>query len=176
MQAPAGGAAEGNVPMTTTAGTSTSSTSSTATGSAEAGVRAVLAQYVEAHARRDPEAILAFFADGAARYNLAPPLQQGAGTMVGDVEGVRSWLATFDGPVVLEHRDLEVAADGAVAFAYALTKMTAKPVGAPEPFSFWLRSTFGLRLLDGGWRIVHEHESTPFYMDGSFRAAVDLEP
>jgi ketosteroid isomerase-like protein len=164
---------------TTSSSSSTSSTSSRTTtdgGAPEAEVRAVLAEYVEAHARRDPEAILAFFADGAARYNLAPPLQQSAGTMVGDVEGVRAWLAGFDGPVVLQHRDLDVAADGTVAFAFALTKMTAKPVGAPEPFSFWLRSTFGLRLVDGRWRIVHEHESTPFYMDGSFRAAVDLEP
>ena len=24
--------------------------------------------------------------------------------------------------------------------------------------------------------IVHEHESVPFYMDGSFRAAIDLKP
>jgi ketosteroid isomerase-like protein len=156
--------------------TTSSSTPTTAGPAAEGEVRAVLAEYVEAHARRDAEAILAFFADGAARYNLAPPLRQGAGTMVGDVEGVRAWLAGFDGPVVLEHRDLDVAVDGGVAFAYALTMMTAKPVGAAEPFSFWLRSTFGLRLLDGRWRIVHEHESTPFYMDGSFRAAVDLEP
>jgi uncharacterized protein (TIGR02246 family) len=154
--------------------TTTSSTS--AGGTAEADVRAVLAEYAEAHARRDPEAILSFFTDDAVRYNLAPPLRQASGTMVGDVEGVRAWLAGFDGPVVLEHRDLDVAADGDVAFAHALTKMTAKPVGAPDPFSFWLRSTFGLRLLDGRWRIVHEHESTPFYMDGSFRAAVDLEP
>jgi ketosteroid isomerase-like protein len=155
--------------------TTTSSTPTTA-GTAEAQVRAVLAQYVEAHARRDAEAILGFFTDGAARYNLAPPLRQSAGTMVGDVEGVRRWLAGFDGPVLLEHRDLDVVADESVAFAHALTKMTACPVGAPEPFSFWLRSTFGLRLLDGRWRIVHEHTSTPFHMDGSFRAAVDLEP
>jgi ketosteroid isomerase-like protein len=161
--------------MTATSSPTTGSTTM-ADATADAQVRAVLAEYVEAYARRDPEAILAFFADDAARYNLAPPLRQSAGTMVGDVEGVRAWLAGFDGPVVLEHRDLVVAAEAAVAFAFALTKMTAKPVGAPEAFSFWLRSTFGLRLLDGRWRIVHEHSSTPFYMDGSFRAAVDLEP
>jgi PhnB protein len=28
----------------------------------------------------------------------------------------------------------------------------------------------------GAWKIVHEHSSTPFYMDGSYRAAVDLKP
>lgn len=173
MQAPAGGAAEGNAPMITS--TSPDNTS-TATGTAEAEVRAVLAAYVDAHARRDAESILGVFTDGATRYDLAPPLQQGPGTMVGDVDGVRAWLATFDGPVLLQHRDLEVAVDGTVAFAYALTRMTATPAGAPSSFSFWLRSTFALRLVDGRWWIVHEHQSTPFHMDGSFRAAVDLEP
>jgi ketosteroid isomerase-like protein len=154
----------------------TTTSTSITTPTAEAEVRAVLEEYAGAHARRDAEAILAFFAEDATRYDLAPPLQQGPGTMVGDVEGVRAWLATFDGPVLLEHRDLDVAVDGTVAFAHALTRMTATPVGAPSSFSFWLRSTFGLRLVQGRWRIVHEHQSTPFHMDGSFRAAVDLEP
>ena len=34
----------------------------------------------------------------------------------------------------------------------------------------------GLRRIDGAWRITHRHDSTPFYMDGSYRAATDLEP
>ena len=156
--------------------TTTTSSRSAATRTAEAEIRAVLAEYVEAHARRNAESILGFFMDGAVRYNLAPPLRQSAGTMVGDVEGLAAWLAGFDGPVLLEHRDLDVAVDGSVAFAHALTRMTATPAGAPASFSFWLRSTFGLRLLEGRWRIVHEHQSTPFHMDGSFRAATDLEP
>jgi ketosteroid isomerase-like protein len=28
----------------------------------------------------------------------------------------------------------------------------------------------------GAWKIAHEHTSVPFYMDGSFRAAIDLKP
>ncbi len=154
----------------------TTSTSTTATTTAQAEVRAVLEEYAQAYARRDPEAILAFFAAGAARFDLAPPLQQAPGTMVGDVAGVAAWLASFDGPVRFEHRDLVVTTGGDVALAHALTKMTATPAGAPEPFSFWFRSTFGLQRLDGRWRLVHEHQSTPFHMDGSFRAATDLEP
>jgi hypothetical protein len=30
--------------------------------------------------------------------------------------------------------------------------------------------------IDDRWRITHEHNSTPFYMDGSYRAATDLVP
>jgi ketosteroid isomerase-like protein len=85
-------------------------------------------------------------------------------------------LATFDGPVQLEHRDPQVTASGDLALVHALTRMTATPAGAPESFSFWYRSTFGLRRIDSEWRIVHQHDSTPFHMDGSFRAAVELEP
>ncbi|HEX4764804.1 MAG TPA: nuclear transport factor 2 family protein [Lichenihabitans sp.] len=40
----------------------------------------------------------------------------------------------------------------------------------------WARQTIGLERRDGRWTIVHEHTSTPFYMDGSLRAAVDLVP
>jgi ketosteroid isomerase-like protein len=39
-----------------------------------------------------------------------------------------------------------------------------------------LRSSFGLRRIAGTWRVVHQHDSTPFLMDGSFRAATDLQP
>lgn len=144
--------------------------------SGEDGVRGVLAGYVAAHAARDAEAILGAFSADAVRYTLAPPLRQDRDTAYGTVDGVRAWLATFDGPVVLEHRDLRVDLGGDVALAHGLTAMTATPAGAPASFTFWYRSTFGLRRAEGSWRIVHQHESTPFHMDGSFRAATDLEP
>ncbi len=146
------------------------------THTSEAQVRALLAQHTDAHARRDPAGILAVFAPEARRFDLAPPLQQAPGTLVGDLDGVTAWLATFDGPVVIEHHDLVVDVDGDLAFAHALTRMAATPAGEPEGFSFWLRSTYGLRRLSGRWSVVHEHQSVPFHMDGSFRAAVDLEP
>jgi len=40
----------------------------------------------------------------------------------------------------------------------------------------WFRDTFGFQRIKGKWKIAHEHESVPFYMDGSFKAAIDLEP
>jgi ketosteroid isomerase-like protein len=139
-------------------------------------VLAVLKAVRSAHAARDANAIIALYDGSAVRYTLAPPLQQESGTEYGDAEGLRKWLATFDGPVQLEHRDPQVTASGDLALVHALTRMTATPAGAPESFSFWYRSTFGLRRIDSEWRIVHQHDSTPFHMDGSFRAAVELEP
>ncbi len=45
-----------------------------------------------------------------------------------------------------------------------------------EKVDMWLRETLCFRKIDGKWKITHEHESVPFCMDGSFKAAVDLKP
>lgn len=45
-----------------------------------------------------------------------------------------------------------------------------------EKVDLWFRATLGFRKIAGQWKIVHEHSSVPFYMDGSFKAAVDLKP
>jgi PhnB protein len=45
-----------------------------------------------------------------------------------------------------------------------------------EETVWWSRLTVVLKRTPAGWHIIHEHNSVPFYMDGSFRAAVDLEP
>ena len=72
-------------------------------------------------------------------------------------------------------RDLKITVDGDLALCTGLERMGTEP-GSAQPFSLWLRSTLGLRRLDGKWWILHEHQSTPFHMDGSLRAATDLEP
>jgi ketosteroid isomerase-like protein len=139
-------------------------------------IHAILDEHAAAHADRDVERLLAVYTDGAVCYTLAPPLQQTSDTAYGTPEGLRRWFATFDGPVRITYRDPVITADGDVAFVHSLTSMTATPAGAPEGFTLWYRSTFGLRRVDGGWRITHRHDSIPFYMDGSVRAAIDLQP
>lgn len=142
----------------------------------ENAINSVLDAVVAAHAARDAHAILAEYHENAVRYTLAPPLQQRSGTAYGDVAGLDTWLATFDGPVHIEHLDRQITSEGDVAFAHMLSQMTATPAGARATFSFWYRTTVGLQRTDGRWQIVHHHDSTPFHMDGSFRAATDLEP
>jgi ketosteroid isomerase-like protein len=39
-----------------------------------------------------------------------------------------------------------------------------------------MRSTIGLRKIEGKWLVTHEHTSVPNYMDGSDKAAIDLKP
>ena len=45
-----------------------------------------------------------------------------------------------------------------------------------QQVDLWFRETLGFRKIDGKWTITHEHSSVPFYMDGSFKAAIDLKP
>jgi ketosteroid isomerase-like protein len=44
-----------------------------------------------------------------------------------------------------------------------------------EETELWFRQTMCLRKLGGKWRIAHEHDPVPFYMDDA-RAAIDVEP
>jgi len=140
------------------------------------GIHAVLDEFAATHAAHDVDGLFALYSDDLMSYSLAPPLQQGPNTPYGTLEGIRAWFAGFDGPVQLTSRDPVVSQDGDLAIAHTLTKMTATRAGQHESISIWYRSTFGLRRIDGSWRITHRHDSTPFYMDGSYRAATDLEP
>jgi ketosteroid isomerase-like protein len=117
-------------------------------------IHAVLDELAAAHAAHDADGLFALYT----------------------VDGTRAWFATFDGPVRLTFRDPVVSQDGDLAWARTFTHMLVTPAGQAESISVWYRSTFGLRRVDGSWRIAHRHDSTPFYMDGSFRAATDLEP
>ena len=143
---------------------------------AETDVHAVLDEFAAAHAVHDADGLFALYSDDLVAYSLAPPLQQGPDTPYGTVDGIRSWFAGFDGPVQITFRDPVVSQDGDLPLAHTLTQMRMTPAGQDESISLWIRSTFGLRRVDGSWLITHRHDSTPFYMDGSFRAATDHEP
>ncbi|WP_367128144.1 nuclear transport factor 2 family protein [Saccharothrix sp. HUAS TT1] len=123
----------------------------------------------------DADRLVADYLPDAVTFTLAPPLARTA-PEVTDPDALRAWFAGFDSAVDYEIRDLEVTAEGDLAFCRSLNRMSAVPRGHGEAFDLWFRSTVCLRRVDGAWRIAHEHTSTPFHMDGSFGAALDLEP
>ncbi|MFI1994111.1 YybH family protein [Actinoplanes sp. NPDC020271] len=122
----------------------------------------------------DVEAIMSHYAPGYVEYNLAPPLRQPSGP--GDGAQLKAWMAGFEKPPRREVTQLEITTDGDVAFATSLDRLSAVPRGATGGFSMWFRVTLGLRRIDGRWLVTHEHESVPFEMDGSLRAATGLTP
>ena len=122
----------------------------------------------------DVKAMTRYYAPQVVEFSLAPPLASLAdGT---DPAPTEQWIGTFVAPPKRTVTRLEITADGDVAFATSVDSLTATPRGMTEPFTMWYRVTLGLRRIDGKWLVTHEHSSVPFYMDGSFRAAVDLQP
>ncbi len=134
---------------------------------------AVLAEMHDAIAAGDAARALATCAPDTVVFDLAPPLVQSAGSRDEAVAALGGWIASFSAPPRLAHREPTVHVDGDVAFVHALTSMSGHKGG---DFTLWFRSTYGLRRVDGRWLIVHQHESVPFHMDGSFLAATGLEP
>jgi uncharacterized protein (TIGR02246 family) len=124
-----------------------------------------------AHAERDADAIVACYAKDALIYDLAPPL----GRRGIDRASVSDWLATWDGPITVDVRDDELIVEDDRAYTTALNRMVGTKRDG-EAVDLWFRTTMVFARSDGRWRIVHEHSSVPFHMDGSMRAAVDLKP
>ncbi|MGW6442376.1 YybH family protein [Lentzea sp. NPDC055074] len=141
----------------------------------EAAIRATFTEQEEGMRLRDPARVVARYAPDVVTATLAPPLRN-EGPAARDVESLAGWMAGFSGPITLEHRDLAVVVSGDVAFAHGLARLAAVPVGYPEGFSMWMRTTVGLQRREGRWLVTHVHDSVPFHMDGSFLAATDLEP
>jgi ketosteroid isomerase-like protein len=148
----------------------------------ETRIREVLSEHEAGYRTKDADQIVGHYAPEIVLFDLAPPLRRrrgqpadiGGGRLVDmtTADGVRTWLTGFgDAPFDYETRDLELAVGGEVAYAYCLSRM-----GSPGAFSLWFRTTFGLRKNAGDWWITHIHASTPFYMDETSKAALDLAP
>lgn len=138
----------------------------------EAAIHALVETVDQAHRRKDAAAIAACYTPDAVIYNLAPPLAR-HGIDLGELN---AWLDGWDGPVAREPHDFRVTVSGDLAVAHGLYRLAATTKAGGHAVSLWMRATVGLRRAGGDWRIVHEHTSVPFHMDGSFRAAVDLAP
>jgi ketosteroid isomerase-like protein len=133
-------------------------------------VHGVLESLQRAMHARDAAAVVALYAPDAMLYDLAPPLGDRP-----DEAALAMWLASWDGPVTESWRDLKVRVSGDLALCHGYVRVSTR-TKEHEDAAWWMRRTLGLTRTGESWRIVHEHGSVPFYMDGSSRAALDLEP
>jgi ketosteroid isomerase-like protein len=144
------------------------------TDSDKAAILKLMDSVRKAHQEKDAAGIVSHYVKGAVIFDLSPPLISPLGT---DAKAVQGWLETWDGPVDLAPRDIEITISGDLAFAYGFLELSGQPKAAEgQHISLWIRATLCFLRGDDGWRIAHEHTSVPFYMDGSFRAALDLKP
>jgi uncharacterized protein (TIGR02246 family) len=138
----------------------------------EAQIRQRIEDWAKALRAKDLEGVMSHYSPDLLAFDLAPPLQHRREAVR---KGLAEWFPTWDGPIGYEIRDLAVTAGDDVAFSHSLNRLTGRRTSG-ETTDVWVRSTVCFRKIAGEWRVVHEHSSVPFYMDGSYRAAVDLEP
>jgi ketosteroid isomerase-like protein len=136
----------------------------------ETAIKQAIAARNAALGARDVAGVVASGAAGLVSYSLAPPLEDTSGKA-----GLKAWFDTWDGPFGYEMRDLKIVAGDEIAFAHGLAHMTGRKTNG-EQVDLWFRQSVGLKKLHGAWKIVHEHDSVPFYMDGGLKAAIDLKP
>jgi ketosteroid isomerase-like protein len=139
-----------------------------------AAILALMESERKAHQAKDGAAIVSHFTRDAVIFDLSPPLLSPLGT---DAEAMQGWLDTWNGPVDLAPRDMKVTISGDSAFAHGFLELSGWPKAAEgEKISLWMRATLCFARVGDDWKIVHEHTSVPFRMDGSFEAALDLKP
>ena len=140
----------------------------------EAQIRMLIEHWANALRTKDAGRLVSQYAADNVMFVMAPPLQYTSNNSPGK-HGVEEWFATWGGPLGYEIRDQKITAGVDVAFSHSLNRMSGTKTDG-EKVDMWLRATLFFRKIGGEWKITHEHESVPFYMDGSYKAAIDLKP
>jgi len=137
----------------------------------KAAIEAVIKAFNKAVYDKDAAAVTALYASDAVLFDLAPPLSHQV-----DQKGLAEWFGGWAGPVESKSRDFKITVSGDAAFCHGLVQVSAVTRDTGENAVWWMRSTMCFVREGGAWKIAHDHTSVPFHMDGSFRAATDLEP
>jgi uncharacterized protein (TIGR02246 family) len=140
----------------------------------DAKIRELVNDWAKAVKSKDAERAVSSYAPDLTSFNIAPPLRERL-TRKQYRDNLKAWFETFDGPMDFEVRELEVKVGDDVAFAHMVNRVGGKKKNG-ERDDTWVRATICFSRINDNWLVVHEHVSVPFYMDGSFKAAVDLKP
>jgi ketosteroid isomerase-like protein len=150
----------------------------------EGQIRKLIDAWAKALGAKDIDGVMSNYASEVVSFDLATPLRQRVGTAAYR-KGLQEWFSTFQDSIGYEIRELEIAVSGDLGVAHSINHMSGKRkigentdihVQPGEEMDVWVRSTIVFRKINGKWVITHEHVSVPFYMDGSYRAAIDLKP
>jgi PhnB protein len=141
----------------------------------EVAIGAALEVRARAIRAKDADATISCYGPEPVRYDLAPPLAT-VGGQARDRGDLIAWFDTWRGPIRYDLSNFSIAVGGDLGFAYGFVEIGGAKQDRPAAHTIWVRQTVCLRKLGDAWKIVHEHTSTPFYMDGSQKAAVDLAP
>jgi ketosteroid isomerase-like protein len=127
---------------------------------AEGEIGALIERWADAVRRHDLEGILANHDRDIVMFDVPPPLQS---------RGMNEYKKTWDlffkyhqPSQAFDVEEMTITAGQDVAFAVAIMRCGSATKTAPATEEgFLFRLTVGLRLVDGAWRVVHEHHSVP---------------
>ena len=131
----------------------------TNSSSNEAAVRAHLDKWLEASRAMDIEAIMACYVPGAVSYDCHSAFQ--FRDLVAHRKHLEACFPHMVGPITIDLLELAITAGDNVAFCHATMRCACKGQSGEEHRS-WLRSTIGLKKIDGRWLVAHDHCSAPF--------------
>jgi len=141
-------------------------------GTTEAIIRERVEDWAKALRTRNIDGVASFYAPGIVSFDLPPPLRY-----AGTDNKRRAWQNFFAariGPVGYEVRDLNVTAQGDLAFVYSVNHVSGR-LASGHITDLWVRWTACFRRIDGVWLIVHDHVSVPADIKLG-QAALNLTP
>ena len=120
-------------------------------------IEALIRRWVDAIDRADLPGTLADHTEDIIMFDVPPPHagNRGMAEYAAAWPEFMQWQASG---ALFELSELDVTADGDVAYAFALLRCGLPEWYEAEPDK-WLRLTLGLRREGGRWRIAHEHHS-----------------
>jgi ketosteroid isomerase-like protein len=136
----------------------------------EQNIRATIDARANAIRTKNVQGVRRCFTDDSIGFYLAPPLRESP-----QHEDLAGWFATWHASIGYESRDLKITSGDDIAYSHSLSHLTGTRSDG-ERTDVWFRETLCFRRIGGQWLITHIHESLPMYMDGTFRAAIDLKP
>lgn len=136
-------------------------------------VRAMLDSWARALRTKDAAAVTAHYVPDIVTFDLDPPLQHNGAEALR--KGLDDWFKSWRGNIGYEMTGLDIATSGDLAVSRSLNRLSGERTDGTKS-DVWFRVTVACRKIGGAWKMFHEHASVPFYMDGSYRAAIDLRP
>lgn len=140
--------------------------------STEREIRQLIDNGAEAIRAKHVDGSLSNYAPDVLSFDVVNPLQ--ASGLDALRKRLEEWLASFQGPIDYELRDVTLTAGDDVAFSHSLNRVNATRLDGTSIDTWW-RPTVGYRKTGGTWTIAHVHNSVPMDIETG-RASVDLQP
>ncbi|MGE1176106.1 SgcJ/EcaC family oxidoreductase [Pseudomonas sp. BW7P1] len=127
--------------------------------STQAQIQAIIDTYRQAVMTKDVDKVMTLYADDILSFDAINALQ-----FKGKEAYRAHWIACMEmcpGPHIFEFHEIAIETGDSIAFAHWVANCGGTN-DKGETQSCWMRATACYRLVDGAWKIAHEHWSAPF--------------